>query len=569
MAKQGGKATVKRGKKQLSERVMQENTGKRGNNTRVHSRPNGKTPKHNYENFKAENKIKFNSFSKTNNVGHSMYNMIYRNVRKETHEISPDYSFDFTDHLLKGHTSSNSSKCSGKTHWKGNITELSAKEEKEKKRKRKYSKEINEDRNYCFPLKEDVDEIEIYPFFRMTSSTSIDTFKSGYTRSYTTGRNMYRSFRRGKTISGKLVGGILVRAKLVRGKSFKTEKKKMPYYRQKRRRNNVYCKKNIYCHTGGDDAIAVPDGEKLYDNNFFVSQNLQKLSSLKCMEALEETNQKGDSLNSIRGGHLQWSDLRESSLRNENHRGSILRGNSREDHTKNIFLSIKRQAERVESLEKMGNRLLDLVELLLYKRMKEVFILKESLCSKDRYREMCPEVFYFNNNDDLIETMDRKFRFLPKTPAKENLVPYCGPSAYEIFGKYYFSYRYFYKLIKVDVKVYRSVDPYNYTNNHLEEYAEVSDFFNLHKDYSMKQNCPSQGRSIRKASKIKQTKKKRNIPFFSSVYISEKKKKERHGYTNVENIPIELIQLLQYKKVTISNRDIRFISFGVNFANSN
>ncbi|SBT76542.1 conserved Plasmodium protein, unknown function [Plasmodium ovale] len=527
-AKEEEKATVKREKKQLNERVMRENTGKRGNNTRVHSGPNGKTPKHNYEHFKVENKIKFNSFSKTNHVGHSMYNMIYRNVRKETHEISPDYSFEFIDHLLKGHTSSNSSKCSGKTHWKGSITELSAKEEKEKKRKRKHSKEINEGRNYCFSLKEDVDEAEIYPFFRMTSSTSIDTFKSGYTRSYTRGRNMYRSFKRGKTISGKtisgkLVEGILVRAKLVRGKSFKAEKKKKPYYRQKRRRNNAHCKKNIYFHTGGD-AIAALEGEKLCDHNFFVSHNLKKLSSLKCVEALEETNEKGASLNSTRGGHLEWCNLRESSLRNENHRGSVLRGNSREDHAKRIFLSIKRQAERVKSLEKMGDRLLDLVELLLYKRMKEVFILKESLCSKDRYREMCPEVFYFNNNDDLIETMDRKFRFLPKTPAKENIVPYCGPSAYEIFGKYYFSYRYFYKLIKIDVKVYRSVDPYNYTDKHLEEYAEVSDFFNLHKDYSVEQNWPSQ----------------------------EKKKKERHGYTNVENIPIELIQLLQYKNVTIS-----------------
>lgn len=68
-----------------------------------------------------------------------------------------------------------------------------------------------------------------------------------------------------------------------------------------------------------------------------------------------------------------------------------------------ISHSIKKQERKVRCFEKNGDRMLDLVELVLYNRMKETFFLKERICDGERYKDLCPDVFFFDNDGRYLQ----------------------------------------------------------------------------------------------------------------------------------------------------------------------
>ncbi|GAB65921.1 hypothetical protein PCYB_074220 [Plasmodium cynomolgi strain B] len=233
---------------------------------------------------------------------------------------------------------------------------------------------------------------------------------------------------------------------------------------------------------------------------------------------------------------------------------------NRDKYLAYISHSIIRQGRKVSCFEKNADRMLDLVELVLYNRMKEAFFLKERICDKDRYKELCPEVFFFDNDDDLIETMDRNCRFLPKVPAKENLTTYRGPSPSSIFGEHYSTYKYFFKLVKVDIKLYRWPDPYDAVNTVQNKRLKKLSCSDLLYSYKTGVNYPC-GNDIRRATKVdnagetkkkKKEKKKYLLPFLQSAPTREDNEEMQHTeYISVNRIPPDLIQLLKYRNVTL------------------
>ncbi|ANQ07439.1 Uncharacterized protein PCOAH_00015580, partial [Plasmodium coatneyi] len=229
---------------------------------------------------------------------------------------------------------------------------------------------------------------------------------------------------------------------------------------------------------------------------------------------------------------------------------------NRDKYLTYISHSIKRQERKVSCFEKNADRMLDLVELVLYNRMKEAFFLKERICDGERYKELCPDVFFFENDDDLIETMDRKCRFLPKVPAKENLTTYVGPSPSLIFGEHYSTYKYFFKLVKVHVKLYSWPDPYDAANTVQNKSLKNVNCSDLLCSYKRGMLYPC-GTDIRRATKVDNagnTKKKEKtlFPFLQFTPTREDKTEmQQTEYISVNRIPQDLIHLLKYRNVTL------------------
>ncbi|CAI7719799.1 conserved Plasmodium protein, unknown function [Plasmodium vivax] len=229
---------------------------------------------------------------------------------------------------------------------------------------------------------------------------------------------------------------------------------------------------------------------------------------------------------------------------------------NREKYLAYISHSIKRQERKLSCFERNADRMLDLVELVLYNRMKEAFFLKERICDRERYRELCPDVFFFANDDDLIEAMDRNRRFLPKVPAKQNLTTYLGPSPSSIFGEHYSTYKDFFKLVRVDLKRYKWPDPYDAANTVRNKNVERVNCSDLLSSYKMGVNSPC-GDGIRVATKVGKaggTAKKRNpfLPFLPILQSPPTRElAQPTEYVCVDRIPPELIHLLNYRKVTL------------------
>ncbi|SOV14440.1 conserved Plasmodium protein, unknown function [Plasmodium gaboni] len=246
---------------------------------------------------------------------------------------------------------------------------------------------------------------------------------------------------------------------------------------------------------------------------------------------------------------------------------------SKQEYIKYILRTMKKQKNKVNALQKNTERILDIVELLLYKRMKDVYLWKKIICNQERYKELYPRVFYFNNNDPLIDTLDQKKKFLPKIPAHQHLTSYSGPSPFEIFGKYYTSYKDFYKLIKVNIKSY-DIQQSSFTfNNFFYKPLLCSDSFELFNYYQNRQlDLNNHIRKTYKKRKQKGTEhikdinrvdhadnicnlnKVNNFSSCTGKYDLEKRKHiNRHNYNfiKMDEIPNELIELLKYKNIHI------------------
>ncbi|CRG99564.1 conserved Plasmodium protein, unknown function [Plasmodium relictum] len=493
----------------------------------IHNNIKQKISKYNYEDLEEENHTFFNSL---NNINSISKNILYGCS-----------SFDFSNIYLKRDYLSNSSKNSAKTNEKPNNENL--RENKCTERgKNKYFKSVSEN-NYSFLKNEN-----LYTLLGMKSGNSLNSYKDIFDKSYSTFNENLYPFKKNTYNSILQKNGVLYnefyeksyttihpkynfkKKKSIKSKTFKLEKKKTNYYKHRiKSTNKIYYKKVKYKKKKQKDNLE--EKKKNFNGNIFFSPIF---NSSYIYESLSTSKIK----------FLK----EERSLINEEH--------DREEYIKCIFLSIKRQQKKVDFLEKNAGHLLDLIELLLYKRMKEMFLFKKKICSKDKYKSMFPDIFYFNNNDDLIETIDKKLKFLPKVPAKENLTSYYGPSSFEIFGKYYSSYKYDYKLIKVDVKLYKYSDIFTNSNIFYDKEIKSNYSFELLNYYRKKEN--DSNKNVRKAKKIV-IPKKSIAPFCNFMYKInsnkkdiEKTEKEKTCYVKVKEIPDDLIEVLKYKNITIT-----------------
>ncbi|CAD2103324.1 hypothetical protein YYG_02889 [Plasmodium vinckei petteri] len=333
----------------------------------------------------------------------------------------------------------------------------------------------------------------------------------------------------------------LIKIKSIKSKLFKLDKNKINCFKKKREKikklyfNKKYKKNKLIQH------------EKKNNNyNYFSCSNLKKTSGTKYSFTLEDQN-----------NYMTYNNIYDKNDKNDRIKYidhfQLFEYNKSEEIDKkkyinSISLSIKKQKKKVCSLEKNACRLLDIIELLLYTRMDEIFTLKQNISNHDKYKEMYPDVFYFDNNDDLIEVLDKKLKFLPKIPAIKNLAPYFGPTPESIFGKYYSSYKYYYKLIDIKFKIYKipnlfihpiccgkSIPFNNYEQdceNDLQKY-----------DYSFTHN------NLRKAHKINSTMASCKIPFLNFIPNSNKNiiQNNQIDLIKIDTIPSDLIQILNYK----------------------
>ncbi|CRG96900.1 conserved Plasmodium protein, unknown function [Plasmodium gallinaceum] len=489
-----------------------------------------KTLKYDYVDLERENHIFSSSINKINNISN---NILYGSN-----------SFDFSNNYLKRYYLSNSSNNSDKIYKKSNNENL-IKNKYIKGKKNKYFKSMSENDNSF------IKNENLYPIIRMKSSNILNFSKDTYDKSFSIfNENLYplKNYtytsitRKDENICNEFYEksyttvyskyNTFKKKKLIKSKTFKIEKKKKNYYKQKIKNfSNIYYKKIKGKEKEEKQKDNLKDKKKKNSNRDIFFNHMFKSSSI-C-----------ESLSASKIKYLK----EEGNLNNEEH--------DREEYIKCIFLSIKRQQKKNDFLEKNAEHMLDLIELLLYKRMKEMFLFKKKICSKDKYKSLFPNIFYFNNNDDLIEAIDKKLRFLPKIPAKENLTSYCGPSSFEIFGKYYSSYKYDYKLIKVDVKLYKYSEIFNNANKFCNKELKYKNYFELLNNYKIKENDLNQ--NVRKAKKIN-IPKKNILSFCNYIYKvnSNKKeignvKKKETCYIKVKEIPNELIKVLKFKNITI------------------
>ncbi|SBT88004.1 conserved Plasmodium protein, unknown function [Plasmodium malariae] len=565
---------------------MHGDTRKLISDSNVHNNLEQKMSKYNYKDFKTENQIFFNSLSRMN----SMYSRILTNSN----------SFDLFDTLLKRDSSSKYSKCNSILNWKQLSKRISTNKDEHIDRKEEYvSRQENEINKGVSSLRGQ----DFCPFnFMIASFNNLVILKNNtFDKSFTGYGQSFSSFKNRKLIKCKTF-------KLDRKKKKKKKKKKF-YKNETKKVYDINFKKNVYNQIGKKQKVGlIREKIKSDDEIFFLNSSLKNACNLEHISSSTFYCQVGNTVerqisgetsqlekislekrrvdqnhveqnrieqnrieqnrveqnrveqNRVEQNHVEQNRVEQNRVEQNRVEQNRVEQNRieqiREEYMKYISLSIKRQEEKMECLAKNVDHLLDVIELLLYKRMKEIFLLKEDICSKDRYKEICPDVFYFSDNDDLLETMDRKFRFLPKIPAKENLTPYYGPSSSDIFGKHYFTYKYFYKIIKVDVKLYKLPDPYNNSfNKFYDQNYKYNYSFDLLKYNKMEKPCMNK-HNIRKANKMEATKRNGNFPFFISTNALEeskkKKKKKNIGYTNIDKIPEDLIHLLNYKNIIIT-----------------
>ncbi|EUD64693.1 hypothetical protein C922_04949 [Plasmodium inui San Antonio 1] len=331
-------------------------------------------------------------------------------------------------------------------------------------------------------------------------------------------------------------------------RTFKRNRRYTNYYArvQRKRRNSVFLKRKR------KDAVregALTGELNKRDITLFAGHPLKHVGTFENVSASIHGYAEAGSVHMV--FHPEEAHL-ETVLSSED----TLEKPKREKYLAYISHSIKRQERKVRCFEKNADRMLDLVELLLYNRMKEAFFLKERICDRDKYKELCPDVFFFDNDDNLIETMDRHCRFLPKVPAKENLTIYLGPSPYSIFGEHYSTYKYFFKLVKVNIKHYRWPDPYDAANTVQNRSLKMVNCSDLLYSYKNGLDYPCET-DIRRATKVDNAgkMKKRNkslFPFLQPASTEEDKREmQNREYISVNRIPPDLIHLLNYRNVTL------------------
>ncbi|CAD2090579.1 conserved Plasmodium protein, unknown function [Plasmodium vinckei lentum] len=333
----------------------------------------------------------------------------------------------------------------------------------------------------------------------------------------------------------------LIKIKSIKSKLFKLDKNKINCFKKKREKikklyfNKKYKKNKLIQHEKKDN-----------NYNYFSCSNLKKTSGTKYSFTLEDQN-----------NYMTYNNFYDKNDKNDRIKYidhfQLFEYNKSEEIDKkkyinSISLSIKKQKKKVCSLEKNACRLLDIIELLLYTRIDEIFTLKQNISNHDKYKEMYPDVFYFDNNDDLIEVLDKKLKFLPKIPAIKNLAPYFGPTPESIFGKYYSSYKYYYKLIDIKFKIYKipnlfihpiccgkSISFNNYEQNCENDLQKYSHFFTHN--------------NLRKAHKINSIMASWKIPFLNFIPNSNKNiiQNNQIDLIKIDKIPSDLIQILNYK----------------------
>ncbi|SCO59974.1 conserved Plasmodium protein, unknown function [Plasmodium berghei] len=356
----------------------------------------------------------------------------------------------------------------------------------------------------------------------------------------------------------------LIKTKSIKSKLFKLDRNKTNYFKKKREKekNIFYKKKKLYFNKKHQKNKSIHNEKTDRNYSYFPCIHLKKKSDIKYSFPSENQNNymtydNFDDKNSENGkikyiNHFQIFEYNKSEEINK------------QKYINSISLSIKKQKKKVYSLEKNACRILDIIELLLYKRMDEIFTLKQNMSNHDKYKEIYPDIFYFDNNDDLIETMDKKLKFLPKIPVIKNLVPYFGPSPENIFGKYYSLYKYNYKLIDIKLKIYKIPNLFNqfifcgkYTP--FDNYIKFS-IYNQNrqncKNYLQKYDYFFTHNNFRKAYKIKSTKANCKISFLNSITNSNKNiiQNNQTDFVKINKIPPDLIQILNYKILKLAQK---------------
>ncbi|SCM21646.1 conserved Plasmodium protein, unknown function [Plasmodium chabaudi chabaudi] len=336
----------------------------------------------------------------------------------------------------------------------------------------------------------------------------------------------------------------LIKIKSIKSKLFKLDKNKINCFKKKKEK-----KKKLYFNKKYQKNKLIQYEEKNTNHNYFSCSNLKKTSDTKYSFPLEDQN-----------NYKTYNNFDDKNNENDKIKYidhfQLLEYNKSEEidqqkYINSISLSIKKQKKKVYSLEKNACRMLDIIELLLYTRMDEIFTLKRNISNRDKYKEMYPDVFYFDNNDDLIEVLDKKLKFLPKVPAIKNLVPYFGPTPESIFGKYYYSYKYYYKLIDIKFKIYKIPNLFIHPT-----YCGKSTPFNNYEQN--RQNCKNDlqkynyfftHNNFRKAHKINSIMASCKIPFLNMTPNSNKNiiQNNQIDLIKIDKIPPDLIQVLNYK----------------------
>ncbi|KJP86761.1 hypothetical protein AK88_03575 [Plasmodium fragile] len=489
--------------------------------TSAHSEAKRRTLTYTYEDFKMENEIFFNSHGKMSNI--------YNNI------LGGRNYFDGTDAIDNESRDRGSS-----THskWRAGASASTCRDGEELlQRGDEYARpsvESNQEKTYRRPLREEETSSLLHYTSRYSSMWLYSTHQRVHGTSFTREHTKCTIQKRRRTLE--------------RCKTFKMNKRYTNYDpRVHKKKHNSVCLKR-------KNKKEVPRGTitgqlNKRDITLFADHPLKNLSNFENFSPSIHAYCRGESAHMVL--HREEEHL-EQVLPSED----TLDKHNKDKYLQYISHTIKRQESKTSCFEKNADRILDLVELVLYNRMKEAFFLKEKICDRDRYKELCPHVFFFNNDDDLIETMDRKCQFLPKVPAKENLTTYLGPSPSSIFGHHYYMYKYFFKLVKVHIKLYTWPEPYDANNTVQNKSLKNVNCSDLLYSYKKGMDFPC-GNDIRRATKVdkeaKRKKKKKNLfPSLQPLPTREDKGEMKHTeYITVNKIAPDLIYLLNYKNVTL------------------
>ncbi|CDU17750.1 conserved Plasmodium protein, unknown function [Plasmodium yoelii] len=352
----------------------------------------------------------------------------------------------------------------------------------------------------------------------------------------------------------------LIKTKSIKSKLFKLDRNKINYFKKKREKekNIFYKKKKFYFNKKHQ--------KNSRNYNYLSCIHLKKKSDVEYYFPSESQNDymiydKNDKRDKIKyTNHFQLFEYNKSEEIDK------------QKYINSISRSIKKQKKKMYLLEKNACRILDIIELLLYKRMDEIFTLKQNMSNHDKYKEICPDIFYFDNNDDLIETMDKKLKFLPKIPVIKNLVPYFGPSPENIFGKYYSLYKYNYKIIDIRLKIYKIpnlFNPFTFCNHirfntcdqnrqnckiNLQKYYYFFTHTNFRKACKIKSEKLATSEKLAKSTKLAKPNSKTS--FLNLIPNSNKSiiPNSQIDFIRIDKIPPDLIQILNYKILELSKK---------------
>ncbi|SOV79075.1 conserved Plasmodium protein, unknown function [Plasmodium reichenowi] len=527
-----------------------------------------KISKDNYEDLKEENQLFFKSLTKINNI--------YSSILGSSNSSYYFHTYDKNNSTYKSAEENDNHKKRNKKKKKkkqkiyiyDTIITTNKDDILSKNKKQNYaSKEDNmylsysSKTNKSYTLKKD----HSYTFYRTKSTNSLSSYK--YTTKYIT---QYPTFKYCKSIKSK---------------AFKIEKKETKKkHRYKQKNMKKFMKKDInkYIYHQSKKYTSINKINYFNHKNYIIYKN-QTYNSPQLNYNTQSYKSISSSTNNISLTMQEKNKNNKKKLLHRKNFNCYYCNNyqcdcdqlSKEEYIKYILLTMKKQKNKVNSLEKNTERILDIVELLLYKRMKEIYLWKKIICSQERYKELYPPVFYFNNNDPLIDTLDKQKKFLPKIPADQHLTSYSGPSAFEIFGKYYTSYKNFFKLIKVNIKSYDIHQPSFTFKNFFYKPFLCSDSFELFNHYQnrqlylnnhirktykkRKQKCIEHIKDINKVNygdHMCNLKKVNNFSACTGKYDLEKRKyinRHKFNFIKMDEIPNELIELLKYKNIHIKN----------------